>query len=581
MLNKFSIRSIMSTLFLVNIILLVLSVLAIFSLYESAKANNVLSDNRLASIKAADEFRQGSDDLTRLARTYAITGDAKYEKMYFDVLDIRNGKKPRPEKYDQIYWDLVLDYGDKPKPDGKHVVLKDYMKELGFSDKEFKLLAQADKNSNGLVQLEVEAMNAVKGLFKDEHGQYTKQGKPDLAYAAQLLHSNEYHAYKADIMRPVEQFLDELDSRTKQAVIDKREDAISEWVAIVLICALFVSSILSRFIVNHYVVKRLIAMRDSIQDMERSNDLTLTLPESSDEIGHIGSAINALSKKLREGIEQFIDASGHVLDTASQVSLFVEKTQEDGKEQNSQLTMIAAAMEQMVSTLKHVAENVNKASNDTSSSEESATAGRASIDRTHRVFEQLDESFQQSANIIKQLTLESSNMSNVLDVIKSISEQTNLLALNAAIEAARAGEQGRGFAVVADEVRTLAQRSQESAGEIEAMLTQLQNKAQDATRSIEKNAEEMHNTRENISEVSNILSTIAAAATDINQLNVGISSATQEQLAVSEEINQNVNNLNQFSNNFISELNEFLEVSRSLQSVAANTKGVTDKFQVS
>lgn len=106
------------------------------------------SEVRYASYQIADELRQGSDDLTRLARTYSLTGNEDYEKMYMDILAIRDGKMPTPEKYHQIYWDLVLEYGDKPKPDGKTHSLTERMQALGFTQKEFELLNEAKANSD-------------------------------------------------------------------------------------------------------------------------------------------------------------------------------------------------------------------------------------------------------------------------------------------------------------------------------------------------------------------------------------------------------------------------------------------------
>jgi hypothetical protein len=117
--------------------------------------------------------------------------------MYLDILDIRNGNKPRPQNYHQIYWDLMINYGDKPKPDGETIALLATMKNLGFTGQEFALLNEAQKNSNARVQMEVSAMNAVKGLFPDATGRYTVQGEPDFEAASNLLHSVEYHREKA------------------------------------------------------------------------------------------------------------------------------------------------------------------------------------------------------------------------------------------------------------------------------------------------------------------------------------------------------------------------------------------------
>ncbi|WP_224055577.1 hypothetical protein [Vibrio penaeicida] len=138
------------------------------------------SETRYQSYQVADELRQSSDDLTRLARTYALTGNDDYESMYMDILAIRNGEKPLPEKYHQIYWDLVINYGEKPKPDGRTVSIQQRMQDLGFSDKEFSLLKEAQNNSDALVNLEVKAMNAVKGLFQNPNtGQYSVRSEPD------------------------------------------------------------------------------------------------------------------------------------------------------------------------------------------------------------------------------------------------------------------------------------------------------------------------------------------------------------------------------------------------------------------
>ncbi|WP_234911944.1 methyl-accepting chemotaxis protein, partial [Vibrio anguillarum] len=163
--------------------------------------------------------------------------------------------------------------------------------------------------------------------------------------------------------------------------------------------------------------------------------------------------------------------------------------------------------------------------------------GKESMDETNDKFEELFMSFNQSAEIIRVLSENSNNMTQMLDEIKGIAEQTNLLALNAAIEAARAGEQGRGFAVVADEVRSLAGRSQESASEIEQMLDNLQTKAQSAVDYIELNTSDMRETKTVIETASEILSRIAQSSVNSNELNNSIAAATEEQQSVSEDIN--------------------------------------------
>ena len=199
-------------------LLLCLVLLSVISLKSASDEVARSADLRYRSYLLADELRQSSDDLTRLARTYAVTGDAKYEKQYFDILDIRNGKKPRPEHYERIYWDFVAAGIDKPQPDGATASLQALMKEAGFSEQEFAKLKEAQNNSDALVKNETSAMNAVKGLFDDGTGQFTKKGDPDLELARKLTHDENYHKYKAQIMKPVDEFLELLDKRTSAAV---------------------------------------------------------------------------------------------------------------------------------------------------------------------------------------------------------------------------------------------------------------------------------------------------------------------------------------------------------------------------
>lgn len=189
----------------------------IWSKSEVAKLETAF-ERRHQSNKLADELRQSSDDLTRLARTYVVTGDPAYEQQYFDVLAIRNGEKERPAEYHRIYWDFVA--AGHPVSGGSGVTraLEDLMRDQGFSETEFDLLAQAKANSDGLVALEVQAMNAVKGLFQDANGDYTVKGDPDMALARELLHSPEYHSFKAEIMAPIHEFLISPERRLGQQI---------------------------------------------------------------------------------------------------------------------------------------------------------------------------------------------------------------------------------------------------------------------------------------------------------------------------------------------------------------------------
>ncbi|MHB9101504.1 MAG: PAS domain S-box protein, partial [Sulfuricella sp.] len=191
--------------------LFVLLVIA-FAIYAwSEKQIDRANELRYQSYLLADELRQSSDDLTRMGRIYVVTGDPIYKKHHQDILDIRDGKKPRPEKYQDIYWDLVLADGKPPRPDsGRSVALLALMRQAGFTREEFRTLAQAKTNSDALTATEFEAMRLVESTGSD--------AGVNRARARQMMHDDKYHQAKAAIMRPIRDFYALLDKRTLDAV---------------------------------------------------------------------------------------------------------------------------------------------------------------------------------------------------------------------------------------------------------------------------------------------------------------------------------------------------------------------------
>ena len=194
------------------------------SLYVVSQAVKTEADiaqaevRRYESYKLADELRQSSDDLTRMARLYAVTGEARY-RTYFDrILAIRDGTAPRPLDYGNVYWDFVVAWGKPPRRDEPAVSLEELMRRARFSDEEFALLQQAKRRSDALVALETRAMNAVEGKLLDGRGQFTLVGPPNMDLARKLLHGQEYHLAKAEIMAPIQDFLTRVEFRTAAEV---------------------------------------------------------------------------------------------------------------------------------------------------------------------------------------------------------------------------------------------------------------------------------------------------------------------------------------------------------------------------
>lgn len=528
---------------------IIISIATLLQLSGLVDKVDQMSQIRYQSYQAADELRQSSDDLTRLGRTYVLTGDDKYEKMYMDILAIRNGDKPRPKSYHTIYWDLVLNYGQKPKPDGKAVALQDTMKALGFTQAEFNLLKQAQNNSDALVAMEVKAMNAVKGLYPDSAGNYTKKGPPDSKMAAQLLHSNKYHQEKAKIMAPIDKFFIELEQRTG-AQLHSAANEVQTMVSIGMIALLlvFVIAIASYFVINRQVVRPIDEMANLLDQVDKDSDLTLRVDSSrSNELGVIGSAINHVLISYGKTVNKINNLNAEILKISDVIQNITHENISLASQQSQEMDMAATAMEQMTAALSNVSESTTMAKQYAGSAEKEASTSKTVFDKTTSEFSLLEEEFTNTSDIIQQLAEESKNVGNVLDVIKAIAEQTNLLALNAAIEAARAGEQGRGFAVVADEVRSLAQRTQDSTGEIESIILTLQDKATQSSTTIQGSSDKMQSTRENMGVANDALGIIQGSAEEIHRLNTSIASATDEQLSVSNEISSNLTNVKDLS----------------------------------
>jgi methyl-accepting chemotaxis protein len=215
---KTSLKKTFSTLFGLQLFFIILLAGLIISLYINQTYLSKSRDTNYESYQLADQLRQSSDDLTRLARTYVVTGNPEFEREYWAVLDIRNGKIPRPLDYDNIYWDFVAVSGEKPRGDGDTVSLHDLMVKEGFTEAEFEKLSLAQKNSDGLVRTEMIAMNAVKGLFQDTEGNFTIKKAPDQEMAIKIMHDENYHKMKAEIMKPIDDFYLMFEERTAEVV---------------------------------------------------------------------------------------------------------------------------------------------------------------------------------------------------------------------------------------------------------------------------------------------------------------------------------------------------------------------------
>lgn len=371
--------------------------------------------------------------------------------------------------------------------------------------------------------------------------------------------------------------------------IDEEEafTPIAELTASILIASFFVFCIIAIvataigvFYANS-LTKPIMRLRNTMHQVEENKDLTLRSDiDSNDETGEMSQAFNAMLHNFEGLIRQVASSSTQLSTAAEEVSAVAGDSAKNVERQHTETDMVATAINEMTATVQEVAQNAQNASGAAANADTEAKSGKLVVTNTSAAIKQLVNDVENAAGVIHEVEEASENIGTVLDVIKNIAEQTNLLALNAAIEAARAGEQGRGFAVVADEVRTLASRTQQSTAEIESMIEKLQQGSKQAVEVMDKGSKQAKAGAEMAREAAESLNAITLSVSTISDMNTQIAAAAEEQSAVSDEINRSIVNISQLSEQTASGAEQTTGASTELARLAADLQSQISMFKV-
>ena len=556
-----------------------LAVLAV-SLVHVKTSDQEITDTQKAreiSLELAQELRESSRSLTELVRQYAVTGDERFAAAYWDVVRVRSGELSRPTS-------AIVAPGSK-------VTLIRLMEQAGFTSQELGLLQQANDLSNDLIGLETQAMNAVKGKFLDSQGAYTISGAPNIAQATMLVFSPQYSENVTKIMVPIEQFQESLEQRVNTAAANSQasyEQAL--WVLCITTGALAVlfAGVLAMVAVrivrpvlhcNEFATEIAGGNLESRLDVAGTNEIGSLAASLRSMVGALCERIALAEKATREAEEQTVIASRAVQE-AERATLAAEKAKGQGMRQaGEELSVIAtkaqqastalsghirrakggaetqqhrlaessSAMESISHAIAEIARNTAQSVDSAEETRKNAQEGYIIVTKVVSSITEVDSKTSSLRHSLDRLGEEAEGIGRIMGVISDIADQTNLLALNAAIEAARAGEAGRGFAVVADEVRKLAEKTMQATGEVGNAVRAIQSGTAENIKGIEDASEAVKASTDMANSAGESLQQIVSIAKGTAEKIHSIAVATEEQSSTYEQLMGNTASITEVS----------------------------------
>ncbi|WP_024645796.1 methyl-accepting chemotaxis protein [Pseudomonas syringae] len=522
---------------LIGSLMLILGVFALSQMSKIRGATEVLANNNVPSIKSLDRFAEVSIRLRVLSYRLLVNRDPATQQKTIDLLAMRNKQITDAQA---TYEKLIADANERALYDqyvqllGQYRQLEERMKSLTLANRISEL---QDLLNNEMVS-NSDQMNVVLGKLVEINSAQLNQVKQDA--------SSEY-------------------------------DSAFNMVIGLLIAATLLTLVFAWMLIKSITTPIATAL-NAAETIAQGN---LTQPiriDGTDEAGRLLLAMKTMQDKLRDTLQGISGSATQLASAAEELNAVTDESARGLLQQNDEIEQAATAVNEMTSAVEEVARNAISTSEASRNAATSAADGRDLVQETVSAIERMSGDVKETSDLIINLATESRDIGKVLDVIRGLADQTNLLALNAAIEAARAGEAGRGFAVVADEVRALAHRTQQSTSEIERMISSIQGGTEQAVGSMRNSTERAESTLSIAKGAGMALNTINIAVEEINERNMVIASAAEEQAQVAREVDRNLVNIRDLSAQSTTGANQTSAASGELSRLAVDLNSMVARF---